>query len=227
MEAYEGKTLFGRRKGKKLRAYHAQLIDHRLPQLAIDLSRGAIVPGEMFSFEPHRVNLEIGFGGGEHLASIALNHPDDAFLGCEPFVNGVAKLLASVEQNDIQNIRIHMGDARNLLFRLPDGSLDRVYILYPDPWPKTRQKKRRFISSETIKELARVLKQGGELRFATDIDDYTAWTFRTILSVGTFEWLNPHYEQWSNPWAGWTQTRYEEKAIQEGRSPVYLIFGKI
>lgn len=227
MEVHEAKTLFGRRKGKKLRAFHAQLMEDRLPKLAVDLAAEVIDPRQIFSFAPAGVMLEIGFGGGEHLASLAASSPQIGFLGCEPFLNGVAKLLASIEQGQLVNIRVLMDDARSLIGKLPDASLDRVYLLYPDPWPKTRQKKRRFVSNESVLELARVLKPGGELRFATDIDDYTAWTFKTILSIEAFEWLNPRFAEWKAPWDGWTQTRYEEKAIREGRSPVYLRFRKI
>ena len=168
--------------------------------------------------------IEIGFGKGEHLGWQAANAPAMGFIGCEPFVNGVAKLLAQIERLGLKNIRLHKGDAALALDWLPAQSLDRVYLFYPDPWPKRRQRKRRFVCEENIERLARALRPGAELRFATDIDDYAAWTLARLGGSEAFAWTAERCADWLAPWQGWTQTKYEGKAIREGRSPVYLTF---
>lgn len=211
--------LYGRSKGKALRPHQSELMAALLPRLALDLSAPPALARE--------TRLEIGFGGGEHLIEAATQEPDVDFIGCEPFVNGVAKLLARVEARDLTNIRLHRGDAGDVLGWLPDASLTRVYLFYPDPWPKRRQRKRRFVSPENIARLARVLKPGGELRFATDIDDYAAWTLARLRASATFEWRAHAAADWRKPWAGWTRTKYEAKAMAEGRVPVYLTFVRV
>lgn len=168
------------------------------------------------------MRLEIGFGGGEHLLRHALASPDIGLIGCEPFVNGVAKLLALAEQHSLSNVRVHAGDAREVLSRLPRGCLDRVDLLYPDPWPKRRQRKRRFVSPETLSQIAAALKPGASLRFASDIDDYTGWTLALLLSTDEFHWDAQGSADWRQPWADWQPTRYEEKARREGRDSAYL-----
>jgi tRNA (guanine-N7-)-methyltransferase len=168
--------------------------------------------------------LEIGFGGGEHLAARASENPDVGFIGCEPFVNGVAKLLAAIEKQQLSNVRIRAGDARELIQAAPAASLSRIYVLYPDPWPKRRQRKRRLIEEETIAQFARVLRPGAEVRFASDIDDYAGWTLRRFLGHPDFAWDARRADDWRVPWAGWTPTRYEIKARAEGRPSAYLTF---
>ncbi|MBM3608218.1 MAG: tRNA (guanosine(46)-N7)-methyltransferase TrmB [Alphaproteobacteria bacterium] len=219
-----GKQFFGRRKGKKLRSHHAQLMQELLPQINIVASKQEIDARSLFQTPPAVLNLEIGFGGGEHLAHVAGEKRDEGFLGCEPFVNGVAKLLADVERLQLDNVRIFPGDARELMPGLNSASLNRIYLLYPDPWPKTRQKKRRFVTAETVQEFARLLRPGGQLFFATDIDDYAAWAMRYFLSEEKLSWTNAVAQEWTRPWAGWIRTRYEEKALLAGRKPVYLVF---
>jgi len=155
--------LYGRRKGKALRPHHTRLIAELLPKLGVD-------PNRIDRTKP--VRLEIGFGGGEHLAHQAELHPDIAFIGAEPFINGVAKLLALIEAKGLRNISIHAGDARELFSGLPDGSLDRIYLLYPDPWPKTRHLRRRLVSQENLLHFHRLLQPGGLFLFASDIDHY-------------------------------------------------------
>jgi len=219
----EHSAFFGRRKGKTLRERQAGLMDALLPRLsvqlgALDRAPASECPGA------ERLWLEIGFGGGEHLAADAARHPDVCFIGCEPFVNGVAKLLSLIEGAGLSNIRIHNGDAIEVLDALPDGSVGRVSILYPDPWPKPRHKKRRLLSMVNLDRLARVLKPGGELKFATDIDDYAGWTLARILARDDFEWRATRADDWRKPWPDWPGTRYEAKAIREGRSPAYLTF---
>ncbi len=213
---------FGRRKGKTLRARQASLTETLLPLLRLDPANLTIDPDLLSGYED--LWLEIGFGGGEHLAFDAKRHPHVSYIGCEPFVNGVAKLLASIEENNLRNIRIYDGDALEILRALPSESLGRVTILYPDPWPKFRQRKRRFISTETIAEMARVLRDGAEVHFATDIDDYSAWTLARFMSSDEFEWNASLPTDWKEPWPHWPGTRYEAKAIREGRAPAYLTF---
>jgi tRNA (guanine-N7-)-methyltransferase len=214
-------AFFGRRKGKKLRAGQGRLIEALLPRLRVDPDAD---PRSLFGRPVDRVWLEIGFGGGEHLAEQARIHPGTGFIGCEPFVNGMAKLLATVERDGLGNVRVWDRDATELLPCLPAGCLDRVFILYPDPWPKRRQRKRRIVSDETLALLARALRPGGELRFATDIDDYAGWTLARVMRSDHFRWAAARADEWRKPWEGWHRTRYEAKALQEGRVPSYLTF---
>jgi tRNA (guanine-N7-)-methyltransferase len=192
-----------------------------LPRLEADL--GALRSETLF--EPGReLWLEIGFGGGEHLIARAAERPDVGFIGCEPFVNGVAKLLAGIEAHGLDNVRVRADDATALIAAAPDACFSRIYLLYPDPWPKRRQYKRRFVSERNVAALARVLKPGGELRFATDIDDYAGWTLRRLLASPSFAWDAREADDWRRPWEGWAPTRYEQKARREGRGSAYLTF---
>lgn len=212
------RRLYGRSKGKALRQHQSELMAELLPKLALDLS----VP---LPLRPGReTRLEVGFGGGEHLVEAAAREPEIDFLGCEPFINGMAKLLAGIEARGLTNIRLYRGDAAEVLDRLPDASLSRVYLFYPDPWPKRRHRKRRFVSPENLARLARVMRPGAELRFATDIDDYAAWTLARLCAYDAFRWRAETAQDWRNPWEGWTQTKYEAKAMAAGRRPVYLTF---
>jgi tRNA (guanine-N7-)-methyltransferase len=212
------RRLYGRSRGKALRPGQSARMAGLLPALSIDPAL-PLIP------RPHReTRLEIGFGGGEHLTAAAAAEPDVDFIGCEPFVNGMARLLARIEAEGLTNIRLHQGDAAEIIDRLPDASLSRVYLFYPDPWPKRRHRKRRFISDENLARLARVMQSGAELRFATDIDDYSAWTLARLRETPAFRWRAAHTRDWLEPWAGWTRTKYEAKAIAAGRRPAYLTF---
>jgi tRNA (guanine-N7-)-methyltransferase len=216
--AHPSRRLYGRSKGKALRPHQTELMAQLLPRLALDLS--APLP-----LRPEReTRLEIGFGGGEHLVEAAADEPGVDFFGCEPFVNGMAKLLSRIDARGLANIRLYRGDAAEVLDRLPDASLSRVYLFYPDPWPKRRHRKRRFVSPENLARLARVMKPGAQLRFATDIDDYAAWTLARLRGDDAFLWSASTAADWRTPWEGWTQTKYEAKAMAEGRRPVYLTF---
>lgn len=217
---------FGRRKGKKLRDEQARRMDEMLPVLRLDASR-LIDPAMLFADPKSDLWLEIGFGGGEHLADTAARHPEVGFIGCEPFQNGVAKLLAEVGERGLANIRIHDANASDVLAHLPPASLSRIYLLYPDPWPKRRQRKRRFISDKSLRALARVLKPGGEFRFATDIDDYAGWTLQRIARSPDFHWTAEAAADWLTPWEYWPGTRYEAKAKREGRVPGYFTFRRV
>ncbi len=216
--------VFGRRKGKTLRPKQAALVETLLPRLRLDLSRRLETPFDLFPQRADDLWLEIGFGGGERLAADALNHPKRGFFGCEPFINGVAKLLVEIERLKLENIRVHPGDAGDLIDRLPENCLSGAYLLYPDPWPKRRHKERRFVSDAMLSRLARVMRPGAELRFATDIDDYAAWTLARVLRSADFLWPARSVQDWTTPWEGWVQTRYEAKALREGRRPAYLTF---
>jgi tRNA (guanine-N7-)-methyltransferase len=220
----EERTLFGRRKGKKLRVHQADLIADLLPRLAVDTSRPIDAPETLFSRPVESVRLEIGFGGAEHLVAEAVREPNVGFIGCEPFVNGVAKLLVQVEERKLTNIRIHHGDARQILVRLPAGSIGRVDVLYPDPWPKWRQRKRRFLSRDNLLAISRVLKAGGMLHVATDIDDYAGWVLARAAVIPDLVWCAREATDWTQPWPHWPGTRYEAKAYREGRAPAYLTF---
>lgn len=215
----QGKTapFFGRRKGKKLRSFQSGLMEDLLPLVRLDLSAPLVREGR-------DLWLEIGFGGGEHLIAEAAAHVGIDFIGCEPFVNGLAKALAGLAAENLGNLRLHNGEAQDVLAALPDGGLAGAYLLYPDPWPKRRHRKRRFVSDETLEALARTLRPGAELRFATDIDDYAGWTLARILRNPHFDWSATSARDWLTPWTGWSGTRYEEKALREGRKPAYLTF---
>ncbi|WP_442754006.1 tRNA (guanosine(46)-N7)-methyltransferase TrmB [Methylocystis sp. JAN1] len=216
--AHPTRRLYGRSRGKALRPHQSELMAELLPQLALDLSKP-------LPLRPDReTRLEIGFGGGEHLIDAAAREPDVDFFGCEPFINGMAKLLAGIEARGLTNIRLHRGDAGQILDLLPQASLSRVYLFYPDPWPKRRHRKRRFVSPENLEKLARVMRAGAELRFATDIDDYAAWTLARLRACRSFRWRAKTANDWRAPWEGWTQTKYEAKAMAAGRRPVYLTF---
>ena len=220
--------LYGRRKGKPLSARKARLIETLLPALRFPVTGDASIdPGQLFSPVRREIWLEIGFGGGEHLAWQARENPDTGMIGCEPFINGIAKLLGAIEDNKLENIRIHPGDARELLHSLESASLERIFLLYPDPWPKTRHHKRRFVSQETLSQMHRLLKPGGLLRIASDIDDYIRWSLAAIHRHGGFEWLANEPDDWQTRPDDWPQTRYEEKALREGRKPTYLEFERI
>jgi tRNA (guanine-N7-)-methyltransferase len=196
-----------------------------LPRLRVSLTGpGKLLPLALFPAMISKVWLEIGFGGGEHLASLAERNPHIGFIGAEPFVNGIAKLLVAIDNDRLANIRIFDGDGRLLLESLGDASIDRLFILFPDPWPKRRHEKRRLLNADTIAELYRVMKPGGELRLASDSADYIGWSLRNILAHRGFDWLVEGPRHWREPPQDWCQTRYEAKALCEGRRPAYLRF---
>jgi tRNA (guanine-N7-)-methyltransferase len=195
--------------------------------LPLDESKPPALPLEprtLFTPPPDRVWLEIGFGAGEHLAAQATAHPDIGFIGCEPFINGVAALLARIEAGALDNIRIHAGDASFVLDALSDQSLDQVFLLFPDPWPKARHAKRRFIAPVTLDALARVMRPGAILRLATDDVGYMRWSLCQITPRTDFQWLAEGPEGWRRRPADQPATRYEEKARSQGRQPVFLNF---
>ena len=218
-------AFFGRRKGKPLRNQQVDTIENLLPLLKIDLES---VPPQnlaaLFPADVRLIRLEIGFGGGEHLAHRAVENPVTGFIGVEPFVNSMAKLLAAVRERELMNIRLYDDDATQLLDWLPEGSIDHIDLLYPDPWPKKKHWKRRFVSDVNLARFHRVLKPGGKFCFASDIDTYVNWTLQHCARHGGFDWTAASADDWRTPYANWPGTRYENKAKREGRSSAYLTF---
>jgi len=185
---------------------------------------GCLDPDTLFGAARRSIWLEIGFGGGEHLAQQAERHPTAGFIGCEVFENGIVKLLAQIEQRRLDNIRIFADDARWLIAALPPASIDRVFILFPDPWPKRRHHKRRLLSRETLDRLAEIMTDDAELQVATDDSDYLCWILERLTGHPAFEWLARRPRDWRERPTDWPPTRYEEKARAAGRSPVFLRF---
>jgi tRNA (guanine-N7-)-methyltransferase len=215
---------YGRIHGRTLRAGRAALVGQRLPQLTLDLDGVRIDPRAVMP-AARQVWLELGFGGGEHLAAQAAAHPEALLLGAEPFINGVASAVRHIEDQGLANVRIHPGDGRELIGALPDGSVQRVFILFPDPWPKARHHKRRLINGETIDELARVMASGARLRFATDWADYVGWTLQRFASSPAFAWTAERADDWRTAPPGHVTTRYEAKRLGDC-DPVFLEFAR-
>jgi len=219
---------YGRRKGKALSARKERLLKKLLPQLRLDLKTPpstGLAP--LFGVPIKEIWLEIGFGSGEHLLWQAEHHKDVGFIGDEPFINGMGSLLGAVEDRGLKTVRVHDGDAREVLAWLPDRSIGRIFVLFPDPWPKTRHLKRRLLAPDTVSQLARVLTPGGELRFASDSGDYAAQALLLMRQSGAFVWTAERATDWRERAAGWPETRYERKALSEGRNSVYLTFKKV
>jgi tRNA (guanine-N7-)-methyltransferase len=216
-------AFFGRRKAKKLRGGQADLFATLLPQLTLPTPLPERLEA-LFAQPVREVRLEIGFGGGEHLLAAARAQPEVGFIGCEPFINGMAKILAAIAREGIGNVRLWPDDAAPLLERLPAASLACIDLFYPDPWPKRRQRKRRFVSATTLAHLARALRPGGQFRFATDIDDYAGWTLAHLSREPQLRWTARAASDWLTPFEGWVRTRYEAKALAAGRQPSYLQF---
>jgi len=208
---------YGRLKGVRLSDRQSGLVETLLPKLRVDLDNP-------LAFSPGETWLEIGFGGGEHLAHQAIENPQTGIIGAEPFINGIAKLLVAVEEHNIDNVTIHDSDVRTLLPKIPDNCLSQVFLLYPDPWHKQRHRKRRIVNTESIAHFHRILKPGGLFRFASDIEDYVRWTVSFIDKHGGFDYAGDNLDDWRQPPDDWRRTRYEKKAIREGRQPSYLSF---
>ena len=224
------RNFYGRRHGKKLRPGQAALMETRLAELA--------PPGISWDENPDRhpidletlfpgkkaIWLEIGFGGGEHMIAQASQYPEIGLIGAEPYINGVAMLLSAIERAGVTNLAVTDQDARHVMDVLPKASIARVFLNYPDPWPKTRHHKRRFINPENIAQLAHVMAQGAELRIATDIEDYVRHSLEHLCPDPRFAWQAEGPTDWRAPWPDWPSTRYEAKALREGRKPHYLTF---
>jgi tRNA (guanine-N7-)-methyltransferase len=213
--------LYGRRAGRPLSAHQHSLVETLLPKIAVP--EGAIDLHRLFP-AAHAFAFEVGFGGGEHLVALARAHPDVGYIGCEAFQNGVAKLLAQIDSAGLTNVRVHPDDARSVLPRLPDRSLSTFFVLFPDPWPKLRHHKRRFIQAATLDQIARLLEPGGELRIASDHMEYVAWALAHLMHDPRFQWAADGPAAWRVRPDDWPATRYEQKALKDGRSCVYLRF---
>lgn len=225
------RNFYGRLKGKGLRDSQQEYLDKDL----VALSPGAVGWEEnpdrhpidlkaLFGGKP--VWLETGFGGGEHLVHQAASNPDIGIIGCEPYINGVAMLLGKIRKAACDNIAVHPGDVRDLFDVLPAESIDKAFLLYPDPWPKKRHHRRRFVTPEYLEPFHKALKPGAELRVATDIPDYVRQTLEEVPRAG-FEWCGTSAADWRTPWSDWISTRYEQKALREGRTPHYLTFRRL
>ncbi|MWD28102.1 tRNA (guanosine(46)-N7)-methyltransferase TrmB [Aquicoccus sp. SCR17] len=222
------RNFYGRFKGKALRPAQEAYLEEDLAGLspgAVDWEsnpeREPLELDGLFGDKP--LWLEIGFGGGEHLVHQARNNPDIGLIGCEPYINGVAMLLGKIREAGVDNLRVHPGDVRDLFDVLPEASVARAFLLYPDPWPKKRHHRRRFVTPEHLEPLARVMRPGAILRVATDIPDYVRQTLEQVPAHG-FDWLAERPADWREPWNDWLSTRYEQKALREGRVPHYLTF---
>ncbi|WP_422000501.1 tRNA (guanine(46)-N(7))-methyltransferase TrmB [Roseovarius mucosus] len=225
------RNFYGRFKGKTLRPSQETYLDEDLAKLSpgavdwdVNPERQEIDLPSLFG--DREIWLEIGFGGGEHMVHQAAQNPQVGIIGCEPFINGVAMLLGKIRAAETQNVAVYPGDVRNMFDVLPEASVSRAFLLYPDPWPKARHHRRRFVTQEHLEPLAKVLKKGAIFRVATDIPDYVRQTLEEVPRAG-FEWLAEGPADWRNPWGDWISTRYEQKALREERVPHYLTFRRV
>lgn len=217
--------VYGRHRGRPLRIGQQELKENLLPELVLALPAGGqLDPAGLFEPPPRETWLEIGFGGGEHLAEQAAAHPEIGFVGCEVFENGIVKLLGEIARRDLANIRLFTEDARLLIEALPEASIARVFALFPDPWPKRRHHKRRLIGPATLDRLAEIMRDGAELRVASDDRDYLAWILQYATAHPGFTWLARRPADWRDRPADWPPTRYEKKALAAGRTPAFLGF---
>lgn len=224
------RTIYGRRRGKALRAKRRQLTETLLPRLALtpgEWQPDSVDPATLFSRRPDAVWLEIGFGAGEHLARLAAGHPDIGFIGCEPYINGVASLLRHIDEGGLENIRILADDAGLLLPALRSESIDAAFLLFPDPWPKRRHNRRRFVSQGNIGLMSRVLKDGACWHMASDSMDYIRWMLRHMTARGEFRWTAQGPADWRCRPDERPATRYEEKALSRGDRCAYLEFQRL
>lgn len=221
----ERRNFYGRVHGKTLRQSQKTYLDEDLARLSLPgvtvEENPARTPLDLARFQDKPLWLEVGFGGGEHLVHMAATYPQVEIIGCEPFVNGIAMLLGKIRQADVTNLSLHPGDVRDLFDVLPDGCLSRVFLNYPDPWPKARHHRRRFVTPDYLRPLARCMAPGAELRVATDIPDYVRQTLEEVPQAG-FDLIAQTGQ--GAAWADWLSTRYEQKALREGRLPHYLTF---
>ena len=218
-------NFFGRRHGKPLRPHQNNLFEDLLPRLKLDLDTPALQDlRTLFEAPVENVRMEIGFGGGEHLYHESGRYPQSGFIGVEPFVNGMAKMLAALHEAPRANLRLYDEDATDVLDWLPDASLSGIDLFYPDPWHKRRHWKRRFVSDANLDRFARLLKPGTKFRFASDIEHYVNWTLQHCRRHPAFEWQATGPDDWNNAYEGWPGTRYEAKAFREGRVAAYLTF---
>lgn len=228
--ARPARNFYGRRRGKRLRPGQRRLLGDALEAVAVpglsagqETAPGQIDPVSLFG-RRCPVWLEVGFGSGEHLVHQAAQNPDVGVIGCEPFINGVASLLGKLRDAPLPNIRVHPGDARDVMDAVPDASVSKVFLLYPDPWPKKRHHRRRFVTPGHLEPLVRIMAPGSELRLATDVADYARQAVEQIAACDALAWHPRSKRDWQTPWEDWLSTRYEKKALREARVPHYLTF---
>ena len=222
------RNFYGRLRGKTLRDSQEEYLREDLDGLSpgavgwdVNPDRKPLDIDGLFGGRP--LWVEIGFGGGEHLVHMAKTYPDVGIIGCEPFINGVAMLLGKIREAGVTNLAVHPGDARDLFDVIPEGTVQKAFLNYPDPWPKKRHHRRRFVTQDHLEPLHRIMAEGAEFRVATDIEDYVRQTLQEVPKAG-FEWTANGPEDWREPWSDWVSTRYEQKALREGRTPHYLTF---
>lgn len=224
------RQVHGRRQGRPLSASRQVTLDNVLPSLSLDATGltqdGTLNPATLFSKKLPRFVMEIGFGNGEHLANMMRARPDAGYIGAEPFINGMTAFLKEIQDTPQDNIRVWMDDALLVVRSLAPASLDALYILNPDPWPKKRHNKRRIVRLETLAEYHRVLKPGGDLIMATDVDDLAEWMLTQTIQHGGFDWQAECAADWKNKPTDWFSTRYENKGKEAGRSQSYILFKK-
>lgn len=215
---------YGRRQGRPIKSSKQKLFEELLPTLAIDLVEGKhLLDPKMYFNQQLDIWMEVGFGGGEHLASLAQQNPSVNFIGCEPFLNGVSSLLGHIDEHAIKNIRIYQGNAVDLIKTLALESLSRFYLMFADPWPKKRHNKRRFVQPEILDIVISRLKIGAQLRLATDHEDYQVWMLKHLQTRPDLQEVLNTFDKPNN----WPDTRYESKALEEGRKPLYLVFERL
>lgn len=214
---------FGRTRSRTIKPRQAALMETLLPRLALDVAAGPI---DLARLTEGEVWLEIGFGGGEHMAAQAAANPGVLILGAEPFLNGAASALRHIDRGGLENVRLYVGDARDLAAALPPVSIDRVFVLFPDPWPKVRHHKRRLIQDDTAAALARLLRPGGRLRFATDVGSYADWALERLLRQTSLRWMAQCADDWRTPPADHVTTRYESKRLGD-IAPVFFDFERV
>lgn len=222
------RNFYGRLRGKTLRDSQEEYLREDLEGLSpgavgwdLNPDRKPLDIDGLFGGRP--LWVEIGFGGGEHLVHMAKTYPDVGIIGCEPFINGVAMLLGKIREAGVTNLAVHPGDARDLFDVIPEGTVQKAFLNYPDPWPKKRHHRRRFVTQDHLEPLHRIMAEGAEFRVATDIEDYVRQTLQEVPKAG-FEWTAEGPEDWREAWGDWISTRYEQKALREGRTPHYLTF---
>ncbi|MEZ5757749.1 MAG: tRNA (guanosine(46)-N7)-methyltransferase TrmB [Emcibacteraceae bacterium] len=227
LETIQGSRIYGRRQAKPLKENSAARLNEYLPKYSIkSFENGKVELSKLFDHNPAEYWLEIGFGKGEHLVEQAKANPNIGFIGCEPFINGVSGLIDHMVRDNVTNIRIFKDDARLLMDALPDQSISRAFILFPDPWPKKRHHKRRVVNPGNLAVLSRILKMNAELRIGTDHHDYCRWILARLLENEDFDWKSDHPDNWHVRPDDWPPTRYEQKALKAGRKSAYMTFIK-